>query len=514
MATTPGVALPGTSVPANAEVSPSGAQGLAGITAGVTTITQTFTVPPVGSTQTVTVTDASSFVVGQIVYMDQAGGGGAGNAGALQITAKVGNTLTLLNPYPTPAIPLADSTQPGLLTEVSGLTTDFIDGTNSTQNLATAVKPIISVVRQRAINVLGNSTFEIDQQRVGASTAMANGARMVDRWLCNKTGSWAANSQQTAGLVPVPGTSSFYITQNFLRITLTTQEATMAAADFMAFYQWLEGPQFREILGDVHSEQLLVRSSVAPLSFCLAWFDGNPPTFGLTTLCTISSANTWTLVQKPNLPVFPSGGHWNCAPGQSSQIFRIILAAGSNFNTTNDGIWIANTTGILVPPGMSNFCASPVNSTFDIAFAQAQPGPECGQLLDLKFTENYDQALRYFSKSYDYATALGTGSAGSFSMFILGTAFTSAAFSMYGTHSFPRPMAKRPTVTVYHHTSGAANSVVLQYASSGTIPNASSNQPVTSVNASLRGIAALVMGTGTSTSPTYCYAEWAADTGW
>lgn len=502
MATTPGVALPGTSVPANAEVSPSGAQGLAGITAGVTTITQTFAVPAVGSTQTVTVTDASSFVVGQIIYMDQAGGGGAGNAGALQITAKVGNTLTLLNPYPTPAIPLADPTQPGLLTEVSGLTTDFIDGTNSTQNLATAVKPIISVVRQRAVNVLGNPTFEIDQQRVGASTAMANAARMVDRWFCNKAGTWAANSQQVAGLVPVPGTN-FYITQNFLRITLTTQEATMAAADFMGFFQSLEGPQFREILGDVHSSQLLVRSSVGPLSFALSWFDASPPTYGLTTLCTIPLANTWTLIQKPNLPVFPSGGKFNAAPGQVSQLFRIMLAAGSNSNTPNDGLWIANTSGVLVPPGMSNFCASPINSTFDIAFAQAQPGPECGQLLDLKFAENLDQCLRYYTKSMNYAQAPLGGGADT------GTAHwvqPSSAYVVGGTR-FAKRLAKVPTMTIINRANSVAN---------GAMPTVGNQNMTFSAvgGATESGYSWLTMTTAFSTAADWMIVNYVADTGW
>lgn len=461
MATTPGVAIPGTPIPANAEVSPGGAQGLAGLTAGVTTITQPFTVPPVGGTQAVTVTDASTFLIGQIIYLDQAGGGGAGSPGALQITNKVGNQLTLLNPYSTPAIPLADPTQPGLLTEVSGKTTDFIDGTNSTQDLATAIKPIISVVRQRAINALGNSTFEVDQQRVGASMVMAGGARMVDRWISGKVGTWAANSQQMAGLVPVPGTN-FYITQNFLRITLTTQEATMGAGDLMQIYQFLEGPQLREIQGDVHSEQLLVRSSVAPLSFALYWCDYTPTSIALTTLCTIPNANQWTLIQKPNIPAFPTSGKFSATPGQVSALFKIILAAGSNFNTPNDGLWMANTSGALVPPGMSNFCASPVNSTFDIAFAQAQPGPECGQLLNLRFTENLDQCIRYYAKSMNYATApLGGGADSGIGCICIANGPYIAA----GVR-FAKRMAKAPTMAIYNRGNTAVNGTLQTVAGS------------------------------------------------
>src|SRR5215469_18901900 len=97
---------------------PTGASGLNAynITSGP------FTVPPVGSTVTVTLNDASWVVVGQIVYVDQAGGG-VGKAGALQVSAKTGNQITLLNPTPAPAIPNASNTTAGLMAQTSGLTT-------------------------------------------------------------------------------------------------------------------------------------------------------------------------------------------------------------------------------------------------------------------------------------------------------------------------------------------------------------------------------------------------------
>lgn len=74
----------------------TGAQGPQGANA-FTTITAGFTVPASGSTTTVTVADASWIVVGQLLYVDTAGGG-AGLAGALIVTAKTGNQLTLQTP--------------------------------------------------------------------------------------------------------------------------------------------------------------------------------------------------------------------------------------------------------------------------------------------------------------------------------------------------------------------------------------------------------------------------------
>ena len=65
-----------------------------------------------------------------MLYVDQAGGG-VGLSGVLQVTAKAGNTLTLLNPQPAPAIPLASSAGSGLLARTSGTATDFIGGDNA-----------------------------------------------------------------------------------------------------------------------------------------------------------------------------------------------------------------------------------------------------------------------------------------------------------------------------------------------------------------------------------------------
>jgi microcystin-dependent protein len=115
-------------------------QGIAGAT-GLNAYNITsgaFTVPAVGSTATVTLNDASWVVVGQMVYVDQAGGG-VGQAGALQVTAKSGNQITLLNPAPPPAIPLASTSQAGLLNTLSGNVSDYVGGDNACHNLINAL---------------------------------------------------------------------------------------------------------------------------------------------------------------------------------------------------------------------------------------------------------------------------------------------------------------------------------------------------------------------------------------
>jgi microcystin-dependent protein len=132
--------IPGTTVPAGSQVSPGGPLGT-GINAFNETASQ-FTVPPVGSTAVVNLNDASWVVAGQIVYVDQAGGG-PGSPGILQVTVKNGNQLTLLNPQPPPTIPLANSSTSGLMALLSGLSSDYVGGDNASHNLVTALAGFI-----------------------------------------------------------------------------------------------------------------------------------------------------------------------------------------------------------------------------------------------------------------------------------------------------------------------------------------------------------------------------------
>lgn len=73
---------------------PVGPQGPTG-QAAYTLSTAGFTVPSVGSSVTVPVADTSWVVVGEVLYIQDAGGSGV--AGAMQVTAKTSNSLTLLN---------------------------------------------------------------------------------------------------------------------------------------------------------------------------------------------------------------------------------------------------------------------------------------------------------------------------------------------------------------------------------------------------------------------------------
>jgi hypothetical protein len=390
------------------------------------------------------VSDASFVVVGQMLAVQ--GAGGTGIAGSLLVQSKSGNQLTLLNPLQS-QIPLADSTHTGLLKQVSGVGTDYVDGTNNCQPL----QPVIWSARLRSFNSIGNPNFEITQYRVGGALPNPpNAARLEDRWFVNNIGlQFTAQDLTPTSPILLPGTN-FPISNGYMRLTISTAKPTLAAGDIVAIYQQVEGPLWRELSTDVHSVSLLVRASVA-VKFGLCLRDnGSPPTKSLTKLCTYTSPNTWVLIPLPNLPIWVSGGNFNANPGALSYWLALTLAAGSTLMSPANDTW--QNGNLMGAVGQDNFFANAAGATFDIAFVQHEPGPLCTTPIDKPFPQNFDECLRYFAKSYNYAVAINTASVGGYiSQFVIQNS------SVIGGLRFPKPMAKVPTVSGYSAVGGANN---------------------------------------------------------
>jgi hypothetical protein len=398
-------------------------------------------------------------------------------------------------------VPLATTTAPGLMRQVSGNTTDFIDGTNNSQ----ALQPVIWSVRLRSFNAVGNSTFEVDQRNIGAAlTNPASGTFIQDRWSIVRsalTGAVNAALQNApSSPIVIPGTN-FGITQNFQRFTVGTAQASLASGDYFTFSQSLEGPRWRELALDVHSISLLVRSSVAGLTFTVRLTDATA-SHSLVKLCTIPSAATWTLVTLPNLPVW--AGTYSAVPGAAVYSLSVCLACGSTYSAPANNAW--QTGNVIGVNGMSNFLAT-VGATFDIAFVQHEPGSLCTTPIDCPFTQNYDDCQRYFQKSYDYKTAIGAS--GTLPGYISGTLPTGNTAYIIALPAFPKAMAKEPSLAPYNSSSGAANSVF-----NSTLGAACA---VVAVAVSEKCISYINIGapsSGTAAPGQWMNLHYTADTGW
>ncbi len=366
---------------------------------------------------------------------------------------------SVIQPAFVSAKPVASSTAAGdnLLLLTSGGTYAKIDSTvfaSAMVPLLPDPNPKIWSARLRSFNAIGNPTFEVDQRTAGAGITVSNTGFALDRWAPFKTASttFTATARQTtvAGtVVPVPGTS-FGITANYLRVTVGTAQATLGASESFLIIQNIEGIRLRELIADVHSVSILMRSSVANLKCGLILRDSNN-THSLAKLFQLSATpNTWSLVQLPNIPVFTASGVWSVNPGALGYSLMISLGAGASVTASANDVWLnASYNGAL---GQDNFAAT-AGAIADIAFIQHEPGNLCSNPpMDCPFTQNYDDCLRYYTKSYAYGTAIGSVA----NPGVIQGLFT-AGTSPITYVPFKKTMAKTPTLTAYSNASGAAN---------------------------------------------------------
>jgi hypothetical protein len=112
-----------------------------------------------------------------------------------------------------------------------------------------------------------------------------------------------------------------------------------------------------------------------------------------------------------------------------------------------------------------------------------------------------DECLRYYQKTYDYATAVGTVTPLGIRSLLAYTAIASA----FGAISFHKPLAKIPTITLYDHNNGAAGSVM---------DNSSVHHTgASAANVNSTGFYAITFTTAT-TAINPVYLHYTADTGW
>jgi hypothetical protein len=323
---------------------------------------------------------------------------------------------------------------------------------------------------------------------------------LTDRWFASISAGFSWSFQQTAGPVLIPGTN-YAISSKFWRFSNPVAITSPAAASYLAFYQSVEGPMWRELSNDVHSISILLRSSVANLKIGLFVVD-TPQSKTLSKLITLGAANTWTLMTFPNLPVFPAG-NFSLLPGNVGCLVGIHLVAGSNYTTSANDTWLSNTggTGAI---GLTN--AYPINSTVDFAFWQHSPGSNT-DLMDLPFSGpngNLEACQRFFQKSYSYGVKPGTVDNNGAANF--GQPYTNFT-GVYTYVPFKKTMAKQPTIVGYSPATGAANSI------RDTTNNA--DRTVTAIlNAGDSGFGGFsISGQATTGNPGYSW-HYTADTGW
>ena len=342
------------------------------------------------------------------------------------------------------AVPLADVTQNGLLRQISGLTTDFVDGSNHCQNL----QPLL-----RQYNSIRNPTMRMAQRGLGPTTASGIG---IDGWTTGGVGPASTYSRIAAAIPPDASGNKWYpYTAYAQRITITTAKTSLAAGDYLyAGYQAVEGLLAEPLKGVPTSISLLVRASI-PGTFSVNIQDAGSTTYMYTMAATIPVANVWTRIALPNIPAFPSAGSF---PDGNVLCYylEISLAGGSSYINPTLNTWGA--TQGFVAPTQTNFAAT-VGNTFDFTLVKHEPNPICtpfiGRSVEDEVSINY-RYLWYPGGNFGY----------------LGWMANAQWTYEMGRITMPVPMRAAPTImagSVFFVSSGNAGTPVLAYSNPGSV---------------------------------------------
>lgn len=320
---------------------------------------------------------------------------------------------------------------------------DLNMGGNDITNLASINSTFIGLGRNRIIN--GN--MRVDQRNEGASVTInsATAAYTLDRW--------AGVGASADGVFTVIRSTSTPPTDftNFLRVTVTTADASIGTSQFYSVYQRVEGTNVYDWnLGSSSAVSLTlsfyVRSSLTGTFSGALQNSAQNRSYPFS--YTINAANTWE--RKTVSLTGDTTGTWLATTGIGIGVY-FDLGSGSTVRGTA-ATWAASTYyGVT---SASSVIAT-LNATWDLTGVQFEVGSTATAFEHHTDAINYIFCQRYYEKSYEIGTVAGTSTANG------ATNFWPSSGSFGGGYASDRSfkVVKRaaPTMTPYSTTGASGN---------------------------------------------------------
>jgi len=302
-------------------------------------------------------------------------------------------------------------------------------------------------------NRIINGAMAIDQRNAGAiinNAGSGAGAYTLDRFVIFENGSMAFSVQQTPSTTEtgyaVRVAAGF---QNYLAVTTTTG-ASPGTDVRSQLYQSIEGYNIADFAWGTASAKTVtlsfwVRSSLTgQFGGTLQGGAGQSYPF----IYTISAANTWE--QKSITVPGATAGTW-VVNNNAGLTLVLDLGGGSNLLSPTSGAWVtADYRGVTGDTKISET----TGATFYITGVQLEKGSTATAFDFRPYGTELALCQRYYEKSYDIGTAIGTSSAG-----IVAPQITT---TNYYNNGLPRWMVEKratPTVVIYNSNTGTVNSL-------------------------------------------------------
>lgn len=288
-----------------------------------------------------------------------------------------------------------------------------------------------------------NGGMQVSQEN-GTAAGTTSGYFPVDQWRNEFSNAGAINTAQVAS--STPGGSPYRI-----RTTVITADASIASADYSVITQKIEGNGIADLrFGNAAAKTITVQFGVrAPAgTYCVAVRNGSQNRV-IVGEYTIAAGEANADVLKSVTFAGDTTGTWAFDNAAGMEVIFVLMAGSSLVQSPN--AWSA-ASSVIASSNQFNLMGTVGNvfEMFDVGLYEGNVAPPF-QLPD--FNEELDRCQRYWEKSYDYATAVGTATNNG----VRGSLQNSAPAS-YGAGTFLKRKRVAPTVTLYSPFNGAAGS--------------------------------------------------------
>jgi hypothetical protein len=326
----------------------------------------------------------------------------------------------------------------GDLIQNSGVTVDDSDNLD--------VPGTLTAVGYSRRNAIINGDFSVWQR--GTSAAGVSGTGYVaDRWEYSETGDTVVTISRSTD-VPTVAEAGRLFNYSHL-IDVTTVDAAIAAGDFVIIQQKIEGYNWVPLAQRIITLSFWVKATKAGI-YCVAIRNS-----GVDRSCvkeyTVNTSDTWEK-KIVTFPASPSAGTWDYTSGIGAYV-TFALAAGSTFQGTADSYQSSN---IFATANQVNGVDSNSND-FRITGVQLEAGGAATAFEHRSVQDELILCQRYYQKSYNVATAVGTVTDSGARVARVNVAGQTGIEALQ-TDLIP-VMRGTPTVTWYSSASGSANTV-------------------------------------------------------
>lgn len=277
----------------------------------------------------------------------------------------------------------------------------------------------------RSDNVLDNGDFQIWQRTGGNYSSAVNIAALTttttvpstaanfqaDRWYVVQDGTLGQTpTQQQEAAGPIIGASDHPNTLNCLRISANATGTTITANQFCYAAQRIELQRARVLFDIIPSLSLWLRSSVIG-TFCV-FIQNAAATNSIIFPCGITTANQWQKFTFPAIPTVPyANGGYGSNPSDWSLTAGIVAACGSTYQQSPalDNVW---QSALRYSDSSQTQLLATGGATLDMTLIQLENAPTVSAFQFKTFRDSLFDCQRYYSNSYDYGTAPGTGLGG------------------------------------------------------------------------------------------------------